>query len=388
MNSQQEEQSCCFVEVRRKEGADESARQAPDEVEAYISSIAPCNCGKAIKELSAVLPLRLSEKDATTTSTSSSSDDICLGHLKRVRRPNVFVSPGDMEGVEEANKSAEHSADNTGDTSSNQPPQGRRKRRRLSNTNSSNGSRENVEQRDRPSFIEIVVGTTIRVDSILGYTGKDAPALTIKSNLQRIIDQYEVTLERRYLPGRPAKSQSELDEWNSRNCPAYKGTGWWPTVFFNKRTEEYKEEERGLSDDEVRQMKAGMKAAIADGQAFKAMLAKKRTEEETTNTSPVEESQCNKITAVGVAIVDPGTGDLVSSACEERKLQQRQLTALAAGAENGHSTASAFMPDEVNPLCSSVILAIQSVSRTERKAATGKGMDSDDFKHGQYLCTG
>ena len=45
-------------------------------------------------------------------------------------------------------------------------------------------------------------------------------------------------------------------------------------------------------------------------------------------------------------------------------------------------------PEKANPLCTSVILAIQGVSRKERSAASGKGMGSDDFKNGQYLCTG
>ena len=384
MNSHQDDggasgQSCCFVEIRREEDMDGSARKAPDEVEVYVSSIQPLNCGKAIKELSAVLPLRLPEKGR-----SSSNDDICLGHLKRVRRPNVFAteqtseklgndpSSGDkIKGVEEATSciSKGHFVGDTGNTSFHDPSQKRKKRRRSSDTESRNGTTESAKQKDRPGIIEIIVGTTIRVDAILEYDGKDVRALSIKSNLRRILDHYDLTLEKRCLPGRPAKSQIELDEWNCRSCPAYIGKGWWPTIFFNKRTEEYREEERKLSLEEIRQMQTGMKAAIADGRAFRATSATVR--------------------AVGAAIIDPINGKIVSTACEERELQQRQLiAATAASPEAAHSKTSTCVPDEVNPLCSSVILAIQSVSRKERNAAKGKGMDSDDFKNGQYLCTG
>jgi hypothetical protein len=40
-----------------------------------------------------------------------------------------------------------------------------------------------------------------------------------------------------------------------------------------------------------------------------------------------------------------------------------------------------------NPLNTPIMFCIQGVSRVEREAAMGKGMDSEAFKKGQYLCT-
>jgi tRNA(Arg) A34 adenosine deaminase TadA len=41
-----------------------------------------------------------------------------------------------------------------------------------------------------------------------------------------------------------------------------------------------------------------------------------------------------------------------------------------------------------NPLATSIVLAIQGVSRKERQKAISDGMESSEFQKGQYLCTG
>mgnify|MGYP000450884819 CR=1 FL=1 len=64
------------------------------------------------------------------------------------------------------------------------------------------------------------------------------------------------------------------------------------------------------------------------------------------------------------------------------------MTLISEAQALGRPVVASNLPDRANPLCSSVILAIQGVSRRERSAAAGQGINSDEFKNGQYLCTG
>jgi tRNA(Arg) A34 adenosine deaminase TadA len=88
----------------------------------------------------------------------------------------------------------------------------------------------------------------------------------------------------------------------------------------------------------------GIKAAISDAQ-----------------------SQPSGFARTGTVIVRSETGTVVAKTHFERQLQG-----------NNHQ----------NPLQSSIILAIQGISRLERGAARRDGMDSSSFQAGQYLCTG
>eukprot|EP00547_Thalassionema_nitzschioides_P017342 CAMPEP_0194250270 /NCGR_PEP_ID=MMETSP0158-20130606/22574_1 /TAXON_ID=33649 /ORGANISM="Thalassionema nitzschioides, Strain L26-B" /LENGTH=277 /DNA_ID=CAMNT_0038987009 /DNA_START=139 /DNA_END=969 /DNA_ORIENTATION=- len=144
-----------------------------------------------------------------------------------------------------------------------------------------------------------------------------------EEGLSNLVDTYNLQLERRLVPGRPAVSLEELKEFNSL----------WPTIYFHKNSEEYKESELTLSSSEIEQMEFGMKQALKDD----------------------------------AVVIDPLSGSIVSRAKDEL-LQQ---------------------PNSVNnPLSSPVILAIQGVSRKERELAIGLGMESGVFRDGQYLCTG
>ena len=368
-----------FVEIYQTDsGADETARL--EEVETYVSAVEPKLCGKVIKQLSALCPLTLRLPEAEEQETmndgllvddeSKSGTDICLGHLKRVRRPVSFVSSQDNADSKH-DPSVASEENSRSDSKTSQTHQKGKKRRR-----SSNGEVDGDNAKKRPT-LEVLVGTTKRVDALLRQRKDDG-----SNPLRQMIDQNGLALVKRMLPGRPAKSQSELDEWHVRTSEEYAGVGWWPTIFFNKQTEEFREEERKLTKNELRQMETGMEAAVADGRNARRMHLL-----EGGATSNSTSATC--MTVSGVAIVDPASGDVVSTSCQERNFQKEQLMTLISEAQAlGRPVVASNLPDRANPLCSPVILAIQGVSRRERSAAAGQGMESEDFKNGQYLCTG
>mmetsp|Transcript_9941 Transcript_9941/g.15279 ORF Transcript_9941/g.15279 Transcript_9941/m.15279 type:complete len:304 (+) Transcript_9941:193-1104(+) len=144
-----------------------------------------------------------------------------------------------------------------------------------------------------------------------------------EGGISNLVDSYKLQPERRLVPGRPAVSLEELKKFNSV----------WPTIYFHKKSEEYKEAELALSSKEIEQMEFGMRQLLKED----------------------------------AVVIDPLTGSIVSCAKDELLHQPN--------AEN-------------NPLLSPVILAIQGVSRKEREAAIGLGMESIGFRNGQYLCTG
>jgi tRNA-specific adenosine deaminase 3 len=162
-----------------------------------------------------------------------------------------------------------------------------------------------------------------------------------KEVLNKIIETYSLELKTRLLPGRFAESKQELEEWN----------GIWPTVYFHNRSEEHLQKELELSSEEVDQMKIGMEQAILDAEEAKDQ---------------------GFVVDGGAVILCPKTGKVIARANRER--MKRHL---------GPDSASG----NFNSLCTSPILAIQGVSRIERMAALGHGMNSDTFKQGQYLCT-
>ena len=179
---------------------------------------------------------------------------------------------------------------------------------------------------------------------VLGIVSSDA-----SNKWMPLLNKYSSTLETRWVPGRPAESKEELEEFNQE----------WPTVYFHKQTQQHKQEELELSPEEVNMMRRGMQHAIND--ACQARLCSK--------------SGCDTTMScvTGAVVMCPVSQQVVATANEERKLQ---------------TTDGQCPPDALNPLCTSVLLAIQGVSRKERAAAVGYGMDSETFQKGQYLCTG
>jgi tRNA(Arg) A34 adenosine deaminase TadA len=146
----------------------------------------------------------------------------------------------------------------------------------------------------------------------------------------------ELKILKMHVPARPPESELEWKEFHAR----------WPTAFFPNKTREYREKEMQLSLDEIQQMRRGMDGAIADslrGDSKKAIN--------------------------GAVVMSPETGCVIARASDERDVQLPSIC-------------------EQNPLATCILLALQGVSRREREVAIEKGMDSDSFQKGQYLCTG
>lgn len=88
---------------------------------------------------------------------------------------------------------------------------------------------------------------------------------------------------------------------------------------------------------------------------------------------------------IGAVIVNPVTNSIVSTSSDERQCQIQELDK---SMSQHNSTNALLFPEVMNPLCTSIMLAIQGVSRTERGNAMHYGIDHAKFKRGQYLCTG
>ena len=76
-----------------------------------------------------------------------------------------------------------------------------------------------------------------------------------ENEFSSLVENYNLQVQRKLVPGRPAESTQELEDFNAI----------WPTIFFHKNTEEHKEKELALSETEITQMVRGMELAVADG---------------------------------------------------------------------------------------------------------------------------
>ena len=181
--------------------------------------------------------------------------------------------------------------------------------------------------------LDILMGPCLVVDQHLSSD----PTSNGKTTESILADRFKVhAVFRERVPRRPAECRAEWEEFDAI----------WPTNFYPLKTLEHKVKQLELSKNEIDQMIVGVNAAIADAN---------------------EESN-QELTAPGAVVVQNTTSDILSRASSERILQKRS--------------------NLFNPLQTSILLAIQGVSRTERQVATGTGMDSNTFQKGQYLCTG
>ena len=80
----------------------------------------------------------------------------------------------------------------------------------------------------------------------------------------------------------------------------------------------------------------------------------------------------------GAVVMNPVDGAIISRAADERRLQ-----GISHDETNNEDALMSIFPDEVSPLCTSILLAIQGVSRRERHAALGCGMESEEFQKGR-----
>lgn len=260
----------------------------PDRVQVYISRVKPQQCGPLIKDL-------------RQCGCSSSQRNEAIAHLKRVKK--CTTTP----------------ANNANGNDS--PPTKKCK------TDDSNVT------------LQVLLGLVSSTDE------------TTKKEWAPLLTKYSTTLETCWVPGRPAESTEELQEFNKL----------WPTVYFHKQTQQHKQQELELTNDEVKEMCEGMQHAIDDATRAREVCG-------------IDNDATSSLSCIpGAIIMCPVTHQVVATANDERKLQQQHGKGI---------------PDTINPLCTSVLLAIQGVSRKEREAAVGYGMGSATFQKGQYLCTG
>ena len=363
----------CFVEIE----SPEVEELMPEWIDCYvIENIDRTICGPLSKDLSAILPLRC---PATSSKSSAEADDMLSNacqfprtdHLKRTRRRaatddeikaranalkhKLSSSSYDTTSCRKKLKS-EQTADNESHNDTKKQPKKKQK--------------EESNQNAIPWSLDVLIGSVDAVDDSL-----NSATIQKTSSLLAVLAKYGLSdqhpsFTRRSLPGRAAKNKEERDEWNKT---------LWPTLFFEKKTTQYKQEELALTSDEVNMMKNGMQEALSD-----ALMGKKQWMEwKEQNESSYYD---NELSISGAVVMDPQTGSVVSRASQERKLQGMSEDSATTTPEEKQIWES--FPDDQNILCTAPLLAIQGVSRIERKAALSSGMESEEFKRGQYLCTG
>lgn len=192
------------------------------------------------------------------------------------------------------------------------------------NSDAQQSSRKRQKTTGDSVRLEVFLGAVSHVDERIQQEG-DA-----QGSVGKLLSELQV-----YKVEVPARLPDSEKEWKNFNSQ-------WPTAFFPNKTREFREKALELSQEEIHQMNKGMCEAISD------ILSSNRA---------------------GVVVFSPVTGMVVARASEERNVQGVAI-------------------DERNPLVTSVLLALQGVSRLERSVAIEKGMESDSFQKGQYLCTG
>ena len=315
----------------------------PSEVDAYVSKVEPKKCGNLIKELSYILPLikfddRLCFVDERTGKKEYPWP--ALGHLRRVRRikkaDTNLSATNTIENLEIDNTKENGIQDKDNKSDKIEPPKKTNKRKK-------NNVSGNVE-------LQILIGSVSHIDFIL--EGNNEHNLLVRAKLYELISSNKLNLQKIKLPGRPAQSQSELDDWK---------LNWWPSLYFEKQSVEYKKKDNALSiEDEWGFMKSSLIDAINDGKKY------------------VEEGDLDVWEGCGAVAVDPNSQKVVSRSYDEWR------TKIEKSDGNNEFLKNILLE---NPLNTPVMFCIQGVSRVEREAAMGKTMDSEAFKKGQYLCT-
>ena len=396
--------SCLFQEIisDRPEPID----LLPDQVEVYVSKVQPKQCGKLIKELGHLLPLVKFDDRACSHSWSVAvavdGDDSSglqrerereryvwppLGHLRRVKRTTEKdgedAESKTVKNPSEGTSCTRSSVEEIGKEARNEPPKKRKRLKKNKNENNKN-KKCSVE-------LELLFGSVLQIDSILNSSSSDdvlrddpnysdpnpnpneASTKQLKSKLNELLKSNQLQLLKRKLPGRPANSQAELQDWK-RN--------WWPTHYFEKQSTEYRTKELALDiDDEWGYMRSNLLAAVEDAKHYRA--------EHVVNANGNGNGNGNEnfFHGHGAVAYCPKSQSIVSKSHDEwlAKIRETSTTTLNSSHQS-ESTVKRLLLE--NPLNTPVLLCIQGISRKEREAAMGKGMDSESFKEGQYLCTG
>ncbi|KAL9186955.1 hypothetical protein ACHAXT_010675 [Thalassiosira profunda] len=366
-----------FVEIESPPTGEEEP--PPERIECYVlTNIEPRCCGPLARDLNFILPLRCDDTSRAPSSSQpprianeyASADEFPrTDHLKRIRRRPATEdeirarSKPDVAAQEQSTQSSNSSDATQGDKSNGND---RTKEATYQHPKKRPKPNQKRKQQDAaPWSLDMFVGSVAAVDHNTNAFGATSP-----QSLAFILAKYNLSPEsnnfvRRSLPGRPAHTKEELDQWNQ---------SVWPTLFFEEKTAQYKEEQKALTAEEVEMMKKGMQEAVDDALAGREQWKNWRDSHKSKDAGESD--------IVGIVVMDPANGSVVSRASKERRLQGMS------NAQTPTEQSWVSFPDEANPLCTPTMLAIQGVSRKEREVALGSGMESKEFKSGQYLCTG
>jgi tRNA-specific adenosine deaminase 3 len=195
-------------------------------------------------------------------------------------------------------------------------------------------------------LLRVLLGPVAEVERSVLESSSRAPEAPDGSALAEaeIERRFEVRdVQRASVPARPANSRQEWLEFQRA----------WPSAFYPHQTAEFRERSLQLSAQEIDRMQRGMEEALLDASRLESLMRP-------MHTCPV-----------GTVVVDPATGSTVARSSEEHALQTNGLR-----------------PDEAtNPLQTSILLAIQAVSRIERRSIRESRV-GPELGGGQYLCTG
>ena len=347
----------------------------PEWIECYvISNLEPKFCGPLARDLNAILPLRISSPSSNSDDDASSrpiTDDehVCIfpntDHLKRIRRRPA--TDDEMRAREASAAATCHSnGEDNGDgkvttaeescASNKETCENPTKRAKKSKSDKQSSSRSICYS------LDILVGSVAAVDNHMHKS----------ISLATILDRYNLFTTssnyiRKSLPGRPAHTKDELDHWNQ---------SVWPTLFYEEKTAQYNEEKLALTSEEIEMMKRGMNESVQD-----AIVGQEQLKEWKNNVNDGDKVLPTLV--FGVVVINPHNGVIVSKSSDERRLQAAPESGAKLDSIHGSKVQWISFPEEANPLCTPVLLALEGVSRKERQAALGCGMGSDEFQKGQ-----
>ena len=343
---------------------------SPEWIECYVlKDIDPKMCGTLVRDLNSVLPLR---GGGTNDDSSSSENKLpSMNHLKRIRRrpatideihnrTSISTLAEEDESMESAMRSDSGVEENSNACDDGHPAKKARKMKK----NAKCQTKRECGDSSEPYSLDILVGSIVAVDHYLTSRSRLLLSET-KTPLSLIFERHDYVQQS--LPGRPARTRDELNMWNAT---------MWPTLFFEEKTEKFKVEQLALTPDEVTMMmKIGMSEAVKDaiiGRRQWTDWSRRRLQEEQRDLI------IDPIFVCGAVVMNPVDGAIISRAADERRLQ-----GISHDETNNEDALMSIFPDEVSPLCTSILLAIQGVSRRERHAALGCGMESEEFQKGQ-----
>jgi hypothetical protein len=301
-----------------------------------------------------------------------------MNHLKRIRRRPATIDEihnrtliatlaEEDESMESSMKSDSGVEENSNTCDDDHPA----KKARKMKENAKCQTRKECGNNSEPYSLDVLVGSIVAVDQYLTSRSKSLSSET-KTPLSLVFERNDYVQQS--LPGRPARTRNELNLWNATI---------WPTLFFEEKTEKFKVEQLALTPQEVTMMKIGMSEAIKDATIGQKQWAdccsRRRLQVEQ------RELMIDPILVCGAVVINPVDGAIISRAADERQLQgitydEGDWTSITT---NNDDAVMLTFPDEVSPLCTSILLAIQGVSRQERHAALGCGMESEEFQNGQ-----